>query len=170
MRGGENAFGFGLLTETIESFRVRVFECRAYGPLLVPAWLYPEAIAEVHDYAIISHNHFVRLRQAERRERKRLDGEARLSARWSRLWRRYASKCPTCSCGLGLTFGGGPYRLEGLVGPFCGNCLRGIGTKADWERAEREAAPDSDAEHDAARLQWYGATDERSRLDRGEDD
>lgn len=128
MRDSEKTYGFGLLTEAIEAFRGRALERRVYGQLLVPAWLYPEAIAEAHDYAIVSHNHSVRLRQADRREHERLDGEARLSARWARLCRRYASK----------------------------------------HQDEFDGFPDSDAMHDAARLQWYGATDERSRLNRGE--
>ena len=73
------------------------------GEWLVSPMIFPDTFlseirveyaAEAHDRAIVAHNHFVRLRRAERSEEARLSAENRTSARWERLCRRWANKHP----------------------------------------------------------------------------
>lgn len=56
-----------------------------------------------------------------------------------------------CQCELALTFGGGPFALDGRLGLWCGDCVSGLGTKADCRRAwggEQINAVESNVEGD----------------------
>lgn len=69
---------------------------RSASPMRFPDTFFSEICAEyaanAHNRAIVAHNHFVRLRRAERSETARLNAGSRASARWERLCRRWATK------------------------------------------------------------------------------
>ena len=68
-------------------------------PLALSVSASPEAFAAAHDYDIIAHNQFTRLRRAELTERRRVQGVGRDAARWARLCQRWATKHPATGHG-----------------------------------------------------------------------